>query len=105
MTAVGQGCQAANRQYGCGSADKSWRGKPLPLNLAFMGMPKCSLLVSWDLTAPVFALNTATTWKILVPMDSGLLGAEFFNQLWIQDASANPAGIATSNGGRGVVGR
>ena len=87
-----------------GVSNKRWGTTPLPLKLGFMRMPSCQLLVSWDLALPVFTQTKSITGLLTIPPDNGLLGFEFFTQLWILDSTANPAGIATSNGGKGVIG-
>ena len=58
-----------------------------------------------DIGSGFFSQNGgAWTWKVNIPSNAGLIGRTFFNQAWVLDPKANPPGIATSNGGKGVVG-
>jgi hypothetical protein len=88
-----------------GVSDKTWNGATLPLDLTFLGMKGCNLLVSWDAES-VIALRTGTTWtwKASIPNNALFIGTTFFNQAWTLDSKANSLGISTSNGGKGVVG-
>lgn len=88
-----------------GNSDQSWNGAPLPLDLAFFGMPQCQLLVSWITEVGIFSTTGGTLkWNATLPNDPGLFGRGFYNQVWVLDGSANPRGIATSNGARAVIG-
>ena len=87
-----------------GASDKTWRGNSLPLNTGFMGMPNCSLLVSWDFAFLIWSSTGKIVWKINVPKDVHMIGSLFYTQAWVLDPKANAAQIATSNGGAGKVG-
>ena len=39
-----------------------------------------------------------------IPADRGLLGSAFYEQAWIVDPGANPAGAAWTNAAEGLVG-
>jgi hypothetical protein len=88
-----------------GGSDKSWSGLSLPLDLGPIRMPGCNLLVSWETEFPIFALAGTYRFTVTVPEQIPLSGNTFFNQVWVLDANANPLGIATSNAGRGVIGK
>ena len=87
-----------------GGSSTTWRTSKLPLNLAFMGMPNCVLLTSWDFQASIWSGGGKAQWKVTVPNRAGLLGATVFAQGWVLDKEANAGGIATSNGAKLVVG-
>ncbi len=82
-----------------------WGGNQLPLSLAFMGMPGCSLLVSFDVALPIGDQGNGR-FRLLspVPRNTAFKGSTFHNQVWVLDSAANAAGIATSNGGTAVIG-
>jgi hypothetical protein len=89
-----------------GNTDKTWNGVPLPLDLKFLGMPGCNLLVNWLVEINIFARNGGTEiLKVTIPNDPKLLNVEFYNQAWVLDSAANSLGIATSNGGKGIIGK
>ena len=87
-----------------GESDKTWRSQTLPLNLGFMGMGNCQMLVSWDIAFPIWSGIGGAAWKVKVPNNPGLLGATFYNQAWVMDPKANAFGAAVSNGGKGILG-
>jgi len=79
---------------------------PYPLDLAFMGMAGCKLLTNWLLQVGIFTSHGGTAkWSVNLPTDPSLLSSVFYNQAWVLDSAANSTGIATSNGGHGVIGR
>ena len=77
----------------------------LPLNLAGVGMPGCTLYVSADVLTIVPAAAGSATWSLAIPANAGLIGMPFFNQAASIDPSANAAGLCASNAGAGVVGK
>ncbi len=87
------------------NSNKFWNSVPLPMDLKFIAMPGCKLLVNWLMEIPIFSRNGGVhSWSATIPNAPSLLGAEFFNQAWVLDSAANVRGIATSNGGKGVIG-
>ncbi len=68
-------------------------------------MPNCDLLVSEVLTLP-FSVGSGNSANLIffVPNDTNLLGVTFYNQAWVRDPNANAAGIAATNGAKGVIG-
>jgi hypothetical protein len=90
-----------------GLSDTTWNSVPLPLDLSFLGMNGCNLLVSWDVQdGPFSAPQTGGMVEMNYPMPNlrCLLGQAFYNQAWVIDAKANAFGVGTSNGGKGVIG-
>ena len=84
-----------------GLSDQSYFGYPLPLSLASIGAPTCSLLCSGDQLQVVSNVLGSAVWSFTVPP---FPGATFFNQAIALDPSANALGLTTSNGGRGIIG-
>ena len=89
-----------------GFSNSTWNGVPLPLDLSFLGMKGCNLLVSWDLQVAFYAGPSGGTWDLPLPIpkDPTLEGVTFYNQAWVLDPKANAFGVGTSNGGKGVIG-
>jgi hypothetical protein len=70
----------------------------LPLALASLGMPGCTLLASFDSSTFVIADGTGVASRPLaVPNVAGLLGLEIFAQALFVDPPANPAALTTTN--------
>jgi hypothetical protein len=87
-----------------GFSDTTWGGVPLPLDLTFLGMSGCNLLVSWDLQVGFFPSGGKWDLPLTLPNDPTLEGLTFYNQAWVLDPKANAFGVGTSNGGKGVIG-
>jgi Lectin C-type domain len=89
-----------------GVSDRMWNGAKLPLAVGFLGMPGCSLLVSWDTEAPIFSgFGTTATWRGTVPDKLFFHGKQFYAQAWVMDARANALGVATSAAVKCEIGR
>ena len=88
-----------------GDSDTTFNGLPLPLNLASLGAPACSLLTSVTAT---FATPTDVTGQagltLAIPANPALAGFLFWNQWLCLDLPANAFGFTFSNGGAAVVG-
>ncbi|MCI0589917.1 MAG: hypothetical protein L0323_24155 [Planctomycetes bacterium] len=70
-----------------GLSSTSWAGIPLPLNLGFLGLPSCSLLVSGDILLPAIASGSgpgagAASRLVPAPPDPSLSGLAVFYQ-WL----------------------
>ena len=91
--------------HSLGRSNTAWGGVPLPFDLTTLGAPACAILASGELMSAV-PTNTGGTAAVPypVPNDAALLGSAFYNQFVVSDPPANPLGLVTSNGGRGVVG-
>jgi hypothetical protein len=87
-----------------GFSNSTWGGVPLPLDLNFLGMSGCNLLVSWDLQVGFFPSGGKWDLPLPLPNDPTLAGLTFYNQAWVLDPQANAFGVGTSNGGKGVIG-
>ena len=60
--------------------------------------PGCPIRVSGELATPLtHGCGTARV-EVLLPDDTSLLGARYFNQAIAFDPGANPLGITVSNG-------
>lgn len=75
----------------------------LPLDLTFLGAPRCFLLVSAEAVYSLANTNGVALWTIDIPRNTQLVGLRFFNQGLVLDASANGLGIALSNGGVATI--
>jgi hypothetical protein len=65
-----------------GFDDESFQGLPLPLPLAALGLPGCTLYHSGEVSESFVATPTASqfTWSLSLPNNAGFLGQEFFFQ-------------------------
>ena len=89
-----------------GTSDKTWGAIKLPLDLTSFGAKGCSLLTGGDFLIPVpLDKNGDASVQLVVPMDTKLCGAAFFNQFLIVDQKANNLGLVFTNGGKAVLGR
>ncbi|MFY9345175.1 MAG: hypothetical protein WAT39_21980 [Planctomycetota bacterium] len=88
-----------------GDSNTLYSGLPLPLSLASLGAPACSLLSSVTAT---FASGVDVTGEanltLTIPANPTLAGFLFYNQWFCLDLAANPFGFTFSNGGAAVVG-
>lgn len=87
-----------------GFSNTTWNSVPLPLPLAGLGMPGCTLLIAPQVPAAIFPSGGAGSWTLPLPDLASLIGIRFFNQAVVFDAGANAAGATVSNGGDGTVG-
>jgi hypothetical protein len=75
------------------------------LDLAFLGMPGCTLGTSWEISvAGVADANGVRRIGFGVPADPSLIGARFFNQAVTLDPPANALGLVLSNACEGRIG-
>lgn len=74
----------------------------LPLDLSFLGMQGCQLLVSNDVGAAF--LGTGREWSLVLPAASDLTGLVLFAQAFAEDPAANQLGLVSSNGGAAALG-
>jgi hypothetical protein len=88
-----------------GFTDQTWGGLPLPLSLASLGMPTCTLGVDPQLLIAVPAVADICTVTIPVPNQSALLGVQLFQQPFTLLPSANPAGLLMGWSTRATVGQ
>jgi hypothetical protein len=85
-----------------GDSSASFFGLPLPLDLASIGAPGCSLLASHALTAPAAATGQgsgggAASFVWPLPQNPALRGVHVYLQAIVLDAGANLFGLTTSN--------
>lgn len=88
-----------------GFSRTSWPGGSLPMNLALVGAPACSLLTSID-DVRSFAIDASGAGNVVydIPNDFYLLGLHFYEQALIADPTANGFGFALTNGGDAGIG-
>ena len=70
---------------------------PLPLDLAFLGMPGCPLLVSPDITSTILGVGTAGVYSLSFPAIPANAGFQFYLQGLSIDPAANAFGAAMSD--------
>lgn len=87
-----------------GFSDTQSGSLTLPLALDPFGLTGCTLFAEVLSTQFLLAVGTTATWSLNLPPGNGLLGVEFYNQMLVLDASANPAGLTMSNAGRARIG-
>ncbi|MGH7151443.1 MAG: FG-GAP repeat domain-containing protein, partial [Planctomycetota bacterium] len=78
-----------------GVSSASWAGIPLPLNLGFLGLPSCSLLVSADILLPAMSSGSgpgagAANRLVPAPSDPSLSGLSVFYQWFVVDPGPLP---------------
>lgn len=82
-----------------GLSTTRWNQMPLPLDLAFLGMPGCSLLVSPDafmsLTTEGSGARGRASVQIQIPNDAALRGQTIYAQWLIGDPTSARMGSAT----------
>ncbi len=80
-----------------GVSKSSWGTNKLPMDLGPLGMPKCSLLVSFDLLVPLPNPSGTVIVPFRIPNTVSLLGARFFLQAYAAEAKANALGAVITN--------
>lgn len=92
----------------CTGTSRSWSPTfgTLPNNLAWLGMPSCSVAIDPAVLSLVVGANHSGTFRITIPYTSVLVGVEFHQQALVPDAAAgNAFGAVLSDAATGVVGR
>jgi hypothetical protein len=87
-----------------GASRSAWGTLPLPLDLAPLGMPGCTLLASVDVSAALAKDGARARMTIGLPADRALVGRSFFTQACVLDAGANPGGLAWTDAGEARIG-
>ena len=77
---------------------------PLPVSLAGLGMPGCTLFVSPDVIVTMPVLWGVAPVAVTIPNQVGLLGVELFAQGLSLDAPANAAGLVVSDAAGARIG-
>jgi len=88
-----------------GFGDQTFQGVPLPISLASIGMPSCTLNIDAQVTVAVPVTGGVGTWTLPIPMSMGLVGLEFFQQAFAVWPGANPLNLLASQSNRAIVGR
>jgi hypothetical protein len=91
--------------FATGFSAASWGGVALPLPLAAVGMPGCSVLAAFDVVLPLATdlRSRRAEWSWDVPNLRALAGLAFYQQAVTLDASAANGFGGTSNAAAGVV--
>ena len=85
-----------------GVSDTVWGTTPLPLSLAFLGLPGCSIWSSAEVAlGPVTYAGTQSFWAFPIP-PTAPPGGFFYNQALVVDTTTG-AILATSNSGRATL--
>jgi hypothetical protein len=88
-----------------GLSNIAWGTTPLPLDLAFLGMPGCSLRVSADATTAIAGTSGSATFTMFIPPAPVLVGMRVHQQALVLDpAAGNPAGLVVSDACTAVIG-
>ncbi|MCA8955860.1 MAG: hypothetical protein KDC87_07290 [Planctomycetes bacterium] len=96
---------ASNPQLIFGFSNTKWGGTNLPMDWSFMGFNGCSLLASLDLHVSMVNAGNYAYFFLAIPNLSILVGSSFYNQAFVPDSGANPAGGTLSNGVAATIGR
>ncbi|MCB9870460.1 MAG: hypothetical protein H6837_11430 [Planctomycetes bacterium] len=96
---------ASNPQLIFGLSNAKWGGANLPMDWSFMGFNGCSLLASLDLHVSMVNAGNYAYFFLAIPNLSILVGSSFYNQAFVPDSGANPAGGTLSNGVAATIGR
>lgn len=70
---------------------------PLPLDVSFLGLPGCSLRVSFDLTQTLVGGGTSASYLLPIPNQSTLLGVQLYQQAFVLDPPLNAFGGSLSD--------
>ena len=63
-----------------GSSRTQWGAIPLPLSLAILGLPTCSLYTDPLVTVPATVVGSTATWTLPIPTSTTLLGAPYYEE-------------------------
>jgi hypothetical protein len=102
--------EAGNLPYGIAllmiglSNVQTGAGIPLPIDLGFLGMPGCPLLVDPEINAPLIGIGNSASWNWPLPPQASLFGIHVYLQAFSLDPTANAFGFVASNGGIGMLG-
>ena len=87
-----------------GLSKTNWGTLTLPFNLSIIGMTNCVLRVEGLVLIPVTYTGGVAKWQVAIPDWPMLLGAKFYQQGLVPDATANAHGATLTNAGEAVVG-
>lgn len=88
-----------------GFGDQTFQGVPLPMSLASIGMPACTLNIDAQVLLAVNVSGGVGTMTLPIPMSMSLVGSQFYQQAFTVVPGANPLNMVVTNSTRGVVGR
>ena len=87
-----------------GTSKEDWAGTALPMDLAGVGMPGCTLYISIETYRIVVNISPTRFWTIFVPPDPVLIGVRFYQQVLVPDARVNALGGVLSNATESMIG-
>jgi hypothetical protein len=87
-----------------GTSRTAWPPLRLPFDLALVGAPGCTLLVSGETVLPLPHASGVGSLRLSIPQEAALVGGEFYNQGIVLDRAANAFGASWSNAAAGRVG-
>src|SRR5712671_3840537 len=87
-----------------GWANDRWSSISLPMSLASLGMPGCSLLVRPDVSWAFSVSGSSRQWPFAVPNPSSLQGQTMYGQGMFAQSGLNSVGIGNTNGLSGLIG-
>jgi len=87
-----------------GWANDRWSSISLPMSLASLGMPGCSLLVRPDVSWAFSVSGSSRQWPFGVPNTSSLQGQTMYGQGMFAQSGLNAVGIGNTNGLSGLIG-
>lgn len=85
-----------------GFSNQTYGGFPLPVNLAILGAPQCSVLMSPDILYSIPNVLGTSVWTLAIP---NVPGFTFYSQAIAFDPVANPLGLVFSNASEAIVGQ
>ncbi|MHC5065964.1 MAG: hypothetical protein ACYTG5_18540, partial [Planctomycetota bacterium] len=80
-----------------GFSRQCFGGQQLPLDLEFLSMTGCKLLVAFDRTKLINSVGGTATWNLPMPTGPTATGIEFFLQGVSIDPGSNFIGLTMSN--------
>jgi len=80
-----------------GFSDTVWNGQPLPLSLAPLGAPGCSVFAEPLVASMLPGGGASAPWSLVLPNTTAFAGLSLFAQGGAFDLPANPLGLATSD--------
>jgi hypothetical protein len=80
-----------------GDSKAAWGAYPLPLSLAIVGMPGCTLYVNWLVAFTLANTGGSAVWNVPVPANASFVGASLYVQGVVTSPGTNTLGAVMSN--------
>ena len=97
LTEIGSSTTANLPSLLLGDSRSQWGSIQLPFDLTPLGMPGCTLLAAPQVAVLLRNAGGIANYALQIPAAPSLLGATFYAQGVVTDASANPLGLTVSN--------